>query len=439
VTDEEARVEELRRYDLLDPGQDPSLARLAEVASLALGAPIALVTVLDESRQVARAQHGVTLGEIPREHSFCAHALEHTDLLVIEDATLDPRVAKNPFVIGPPGVRFYAGAPLITPRGLVLGTLCVLDLRPRHLEAHEERTLRLLRDQVMEAFEIHRELVELRRSESLREEAVEALIATKTDLEARIELRTREVEASRRRLAEAQAFAHVGSWEWSVASNRVVWSEEMYRIYGLGRSEFAGTYEAFLGRLDPADVELTKNVIGAAYQNPSSFVYDHRIVRPDGSVRMLHTRGDVVTDDEKRPVRMVGSCWDITDQWRAARDLDGTLAVLRATLEAAPVGVLVGDEQGVVRAINSRFLTLAGLDVGTARPGAREADLVAACATAFEDGEPLLELAKGVATNPARSADAHLKRKNGGPLTCRLRPYLVEGKPAGRLWSFDDR
>src|SRR5205823_8675050 len=130
--------------------------------------------LIDETRQWFKAAHGVSVSETPRQVSFCAHTVAGRKLLVIEDAGRDPRCAGNPFIAGPHSIRFYAGAPLITARGLALGTLCVLDRQPRTLAPDQERALLLLRDQVMDALAARRELLELRRSEVLRQEAVEA-------------------------------------------------------------------------------------------------------------------------------------------------------------------------------------------------------------------------------------------------------------------------
>src|SRR5689334_652321 len=108
---------------------------------------------------------------------------------------------------------------------------------------------------------------------------------------------------SEARLAEAQRIAHVGSWEWDVVANSVYWSDEMHRIYGLERGAFAGTYEAFLECVLPEDREHTRQVVFDAYRGAKAFTYDHRIVRSDGEVRMLHTRGEAIADADGRIVR----------------------------------------------------------------------------------------------------------------------------------------
>ncbi len=187
-----------------------------------------------------------------------------------------------------------------------------------------------------------------------------------------------ELAASQMRLAEAQRVAHIGSWEWSVADNRVSWSDELFNIYGIDRAAFDASYEGFLARVHPDDVEHTTTVIRQAVEGVTPFIYDHRVRRPDGSVRMLHTRGEVLPDIEGRAGRLVGSCWDVTDRWRATQQLEQTVSTLKATLEATADGILVGDRDGRVAALNQRFLALWRLPSDTA-PGSdirRLADMV---------------------------------------------------------------
>ncbi len=124
---------------------------------------------------------------------------------------------------------------------------------------------------------------------------------------------------SRERLAEAQRLAHLGSWEWNVPRNQVTWSDELFSIYGVDPKRHVPSYETFLASVHPDDWEHSGTVLRLAMENLSPFVYDHRIVRSDGSVRMLHTRGEVVGGADGRPLRLIGSCWDITDRWEAMR------------------------------------------------------------------------------------------------------------------------
>lgn len=123
------------------------------------------------------------------------------------------------------------------------------------------------------------------------------------------ELRERE-----RLLEDAQAIAHIGSWEWDIAANRVTWSDELYRIYGLEPGEFEASYEAFVELVHPDDRQRVNEVVQEAYSLGKPFRFEHRIVRPDGEIRYLEGRGAVFRDGGGRPTRMSGTGHDITDR-----------------------------------------------------------------------------------------------------------------------------
>jgi PAS domain S-box-containing protein len=108
---------------------------------------------------------------------------------------------------------------------------------------------------------------------------------------------------SKRQLVEAQTIAHVGSWSWDIAANELSWSDELHRIYGIKPQDFVASYEGFLERVHGDDRNLIRKVVEEAYDNLTPFNFEHRIVRPDGQIRILHTRGKVVTDDAGRPIR----------------------------------------------------------------------------------------------------------------------------------------
>ena len=116
------------------------------------------------------------------------------------------------------------------------------------------------------------------------------------------------------RLAEAQRIAHVGSWEWEVASDTVAWSDELYRIFGRTPQEFGNTYESFLAYVHPDDRRLVEEEIRVAYETGQPFAFEHRVVRPDGGVRTLQSRGEVFTDEDGERVNMAGTAQDITER-----------------------------------------------------------------------------------------------------------------------------
>ena len=140
---EAERLAALRALNLLDTAPEERFDRFTRIAAALFDTPVSLVTLVDESRQWFKSCVGTDQCETSREASFCAHALKSSDVMVVPDALLDPRFADNPLVTDGPRVRFYAGAPLSVPSGLCVGTLCVLDTRPRMLS---EREIELLRD-----------------------------------------------------------------------------------------------------------------------------------------------------------------------------------------------------------------------------------------------------------------------------------------------------
>lgn len=132
---EAARLEALRQYRVLDSAPEDSYDTITELASFICESPIALISLVDADRQWFKSRVGLAATETPRDFSFCAHAIVRGSLLVVEDATADARFADNPLVTEDPRIRFYAGAPLITPEGHGLGSLCVIDRKPQKLSA----------------------------------------------------------------------------------------------------------------------------------------------------------------------------------------------------------------------------------------------------------------------------------------------------------------
>lgn len=152
---EEMRLEALRSYRILDTAAHPCFDAVTEAASRALDMPIALVTFIDEHRQWFKSAVGLSLRETPRAHAFCNHTIQGDRPLIVEDARADARFADNPLVTGKPGIRFYAGIPLIDHEGFALGALCVIDTRPRTLDDDAVAVLEALGDCVMTALTAH--------------------------------------------------------------------------------------------------------------------------------------------------------------------------------------------------------------------------------------------------------------------------------------------
>lgn len=160
--DEEQRLQALDRYDILDTEPEQGYDDLVDLAAAICGTPTALISLVDEDRLWFKACRGYDESEIPREESFCAQAIVHPDeVMVVEDADEDARFAENLLVTGDAGVRFYAGAPIVTPDGYALGTICVLDTEPRGISDGERRALQALSRHVARLLELRRTRAEV--------------------------------------------------------------------------------------------------------------------------------------------------------------------------------------------------------------------------------------------------------------------------------------
>jgi PAS domain S-box-containing protein len=162
----------LRQYEVLDSAPDKALDDLAAMAAEICGAPIALISLVDEHRVWFKAKFGTKKTQVPSKDAFCAYALTYSDIFTVADAKEDPRFAESPLAKDE-GVRFYLGLLLLSPEDVPLGTLCVMDRTPRTLTESQMRSLRVLADQVTTHLELGRQLAALRISQETFSRAFE--------------------------------------------------------------------------------------------------------------------------------------------------------------------------------------------------------------------------------------------------------------------------
>ena len=213
---ESNRIDALKSYEILDSLPEQDYDDITKLASEICQTPISLISLIDETRQWFKSNHGLPIRETPRELAFCAHAIINpNETMVVTDSREDERFAQNPLVTGDPNIVFYAGVPLVDSDGFALGSLCVIDRTVRQLSQSQLAALKTLARQV-----VH--MLELRRANAVLKESEERYRLLSVDLDQQVQQRTKELLTANEDLLEAnnlltrsndnlQKFAYVAS------------------------------------------------------------------------------------------------------------------------------------------------------------------------------------------------------------------------------------
>jgi diguanylate cyclase (GGDEF)-like protein/PAS domain S-box-containing protein len=291
---EEARLRLLRSLGVLDTPPEEDFDRITRVCAELLQVPITLVSLVDANRQWFKSKIGLEVCETSRDMAFCAHALQVQDILLIEDAALDPRVSNNPLVIGFPHIRFYAGVPLRSEDGLVLGTLCAIDTRPRDLT---QKALAAFKDlaRVVERDLLHRSVTQDMR------------VVWETDRQAKV--------LSETRFAAVFQQTPTGKAIVDLQGRFSAVNPKLCNITGYTEAELLDRTFAQITHPDDLEKDLLY-VADLLFGRRHTYAMEKRYIRCDGSLVWVEINVSLVRTEQGEPDHFIAVVQDITDRKR---------------------------------------------------------------------------------------------------------------------------
>lgn len=289
--DDQARLRALRQYDILDTEPEPAFDRIADLAAHLFDAPTAIVNLVEDDRQWFKSTVGFDENETELDVSFCVHTIERGEVFVVEDLAADHRFADNPYVTEH-GVRFYAGAPLITPDDQRIGTLCVLDTEPQSPDEDLLDRLSALSGMVVDELELRKEKAEHKQARA-------------------------ELEESQKLLRQAQELAQVGGWTYDPQSDDLTWTDQTYRIHDLpvGREI---DVESAIDYYTPGSRPVIRSHVERLREEGGRYDLELSIETADGRSRRVRTIGEAERADGET-TRLTGAIQDVTQRHRSER------------------------------------------------------------------------------------------------------------------------
>ncbi|MBB4131804.1 diguanylate cyclase [Xanthomonas sp. 3075] len=338
---EAQRLARLALLQVVDTDAEPFFDALAAAAQAIAGTPIALVSLVDEQRQWWKANIGLPgASETPRELAFCAHAIQDDVVMEVRDAPADPRFSDNAMVTGAPGIRYYAGAPIVLSDGLRMGTVCVIDQRPRALEPSQLQALQQLAKVAAEGLEQRRLMLE-------RQAANEQL-----------QQRLRESEGFLERTGRV---AGVGGWEVDVASGALTWSDQTCRLHDLPAGYRPRLDEAIEFYPVEARAVITA-AVEACVRDGIPWDLELPLVSATGRRLWVHSAGSLEQVDGRK--RLIGAVQDVTDRHRVLAALAASERKFRNMFQYSLGLICTHDIEGRLISVNPAAARSLGRSVG---------------------------------------------------------------------------
>ncbi|WP_373496003.1 PAS domain-containing protein [Aquiflexum sp.] len=305
--DNQERLRSLHSLELMDSSPEKEYDAITELAAIICDCPIALISLVDEKRQFFKSHHGLDIDQTPIEVSFCAVAIESKkDIFMVNDAREATAFCTNPLVTGNPNVVFYAGVPLTGPKGETVGTLSVIDRKPRKLNDRHKKALKSLANQVVQLFELRKSKMML----------LETQMVSKTEA---------------MRLHNVIEATRVGTWEWHIQTGEVIINERWAEIGGYTLEELQPIEEGTWFKLiHPDDMDISRSIIQDCFDKKIDY-YDIecRMLHKDGSIVWINDRGKIISwSEDGKPLIMSGTHTDITERKKTELKLAGALGNL---------------------------------------------------------------------------------------------------------------
>ncbi|MDL2337961.1 MAG: PAS domain-containing protein, partial [Pseudomonadota bacterium] len=331
--DEAGCLAALHALDVLDTEPEVEFDALTRAAALVCGTPIALISLTDTCRQWLKANHGLPgVTEVPREWGLCSYTVLGDELFEIPNTTRDARFADNPLVVGRPGIRFYAGAPLRLSDGCCVGALCVIDRQPRQLDETQRELLRCLAQAASRALE-----------------GRQAIQGTQQNLT--------QLAASEQRFRTLSDSSPLGVY-YADAQGSIRYSNERWQeIFGLSLEQSLG--QGWAQALHPDSLHVLSEWQRFAAEG-GPFEMQFNVLRPDGTVRRVHARARSVPGANGSATGIVGSSEDITEHHALLAQNSLNEERLRRLYESTPAMLHSIDAKGRLLSVSDTWLAKMG-------------------------------------------------------------------------------
>jgi PAS domain S-box-containing protein len=367
------RLEVLRRYQMSNTQPEESLNNIAHLMAEFFSVPIALVTLVDKEKVYFKGNVGMPgVKQTDRTISLCSFAILSSEPTVFDKPLEEPCLLSNPLVHGDFGLRFYAGAPLITSDGFNLGSVCIIDKKERSFSARQQDMLKRFSKIVIDEIELRQAIIK------------------------QVQI-GQELSISQERFDLVSKATQDAIWDWNLTTNEIWWNEGFKELFGYTEEEIEPTVDSWYNRVHPDDRDWVANSIHEVIDSGGKqWSAEYRFQKKDGSFAIVYDRGYALHDKEGKPYRMLGSMQDITERKKNEEELIQKDKNFRSIVNQAPVAISVlRGEEFVFDVVNEKMLHLInknsaviGKPLFEAMPEMQDQPVIEVLRTAFSTGEP---------------------------------------------------